>query len=216
MAPPVLNGVQFLVTMNPWLFLVIPLSAAFIGWITIRIAIFFLFHPRQLRTILGLKLQGIFPRRREEFTRKLAITVKERFISFDAINAQISNTENLKKILPLIEDHIDDFLRNRLGKEMPMISMFIGDKTIGKLKTAFLTEIELLFPQVMQAYATNLEKEMDIDKLIHEKAGAIRVEELEKIVYAGMKRELKMARISGALIGFLIGLVQLLLLWLLR
>jgi hypothetical protein len=50
------------------------------------------------------------------------------------------------------------FLRIKLKDEMPMLSMFIGDKTITSLKKFFMQEIEILFPQVMKQFAANLEK----------------------------------------------------------
>jgi uncharacterized membrane protein YheB (UPF0754 family) len=200
--------------MNFWLLLIIPLTSAAIGWLTIRIAIYFLFHPRKTRTWLGFRVQGIFPKRRMEFAVKMGKTVRDNF-SFDLVEEKINNPVTLQKILPLIEDHIDDFLRNRLGKEMPMISMFIGDKTIGKLKASFLKEIELLFPQVMKQYASNLQQEFDIEKLVTEKLLAFPPGELEKLVYTGMKKELRQARITGALIGFVIGLAQVLFIYLL-
>ena len=201
--------------MNYWLLLVIPLSSAAIGWLTIRIAIYFLFHPRKPRKLAGIVFQGIFPKRREEFAIKLGKTVKDNF-SLGSLEEKISNPENIQRLLPLIEDHIDDFLRNRLGKEMPMIAMFIGDKTIGKLKAAFLKEIELLFPQVMKQYASNLATEFDIELLVIEKFNAFPADDLEKLVYTGMKKELKLARVSGALIGFLVGLAQVLAIWLMK
>ncbi|HEV7783349.1 MAG TPA: DUF445 family protein [Chitinophagaceae bacterium] len=200
--------------MNYWLLLIIPLSSAAIGWLTMRIAIYFLFHPGKPRKLMGITFHGIFPKRREEFAIKLGKTAHENF-SFDSIEEKINNPETLQKILPLIEDHIDDFLRNRLGKEMPMISMFIGEKTIDKLKSAFLKEIELLFPQVMKQYASNLKQEFDIEQIVVEKLMAFSPGELEKLVYTGMKRELKLARITGAVIGLVIGLGQVLFIWLL-
>jgi uncharacterized membrane protein YheB (UPF0754 family) len=200
--------------MNFWLLLIIPLTSAAIGWLTIRIAIYFLFHPRKTRTWLGFRVQGIFPKRRKEFAVKVGKTVRDNF-SFDLVEEKINNPATLQKILPLIEDHIDDFLRNRLGKEMPMISMFIGDKTIGKLKASFLKEIELLFPQVMKQYASSLQQEFDIEKQVTEKLLAFPPGELEKLVYSGMKKELRLARITGALIGFVIGLAQVLFIYLL-
>ena len=126
--------------MNYWLF-IIPVISAFIGWVTNWVAIKMLFHPREPKKILGITIQGIFPKRQKQFAEKLGKLVSDEFLSFEDIEQKISSPDNLKKIMPMIENHIDDFLRNRLSVEMPVISMFIGDKTITKLKGAFMTEI---------------------------------------------------------------------------
>lgn len=193
--------------MNPWL-LLIPVIAAFIGWITNRIAIKMLFHPREPKKILGLTIQGIFPKRQQQFAQRLGKIVSDEFLSFDDIEKKISSPENLKKIMPMIERHIDDFLRQRLSDEMPVISMFIGDKTIGRMKAAFMQEIETLFPVVMKEYAANLKTELDLEHIVTSKVSAFSSDKLEEILYQIMSKEFRFVEIIGAVIGFIIGSLQ--------
>lgn len=193
--------------MNYWLF-VIPLISAFIGWITNWVAIKMLFHPREPKNILGITFQGIFPKRQKQFAEKLGKLVSAEFLSFNDIEQKISDPENLKKIMPMIENHVDDFLRNKLSNEMPVISMFIGDKTIGKLKEAFMKEIEILFPQVMKQYAGNLKTELDLEHIVIKKVSTFSSDKLEEVLYQIMSKEFKFVEIIGAVIGLMIGLMQ--------
>ena len=193
--------------MNYWLIL-IPLISAFIGWVTNWVAIKMLFHPREPKKILGITFHGIFPKRQQQFAEKLGKLVSAEFLSFDDIEQKISNPENLKKIMPMIENHMDDFLRNRLGAEMPVISMFIGDKTISKLKESFMKEIEVLFPQVMKQYATNLKDELDLEQIVIKKVAGFSSDKLEEVLYQIMSKEFRFVEIIGAVIGFIIGVVQ--------
>ena len=193
--------------MNYWLIL-IPLISAFIGWVTNWVAIKMLFHPRDPKKILGITFHGIFPKRQQQFAEKLGKLVSAEFLSFDDIEQKISNPENLKKIMPMIENHMDDFLRNRLGAEMPVISMFIGDKTISKLKESFMKEIEVLFPQVMKQYATNLKDELDLEQIVIKKVAGFSSDKLEEVLYQIMSKEFRFVEIIGAVIGFIIGVVQ--------
>ena len=193
--------------MNYWLIL-IPLISAFIGWVTNWVAIKMLFHPREPKKILGITFHGIFPKRQQQFAEKLGKLVSAEFLSFDDIEQKISNPANLKKIMPMIENHMDDFLRNRLGAEMPVISMFIGDKTISKLKESFMKEIEVLFPQVMKQYATNLKDELDLEQIVIKKVAGFSSDKLEEVLYQIMSKEFRFVEIIGAVIGFIIGVVQ--------
>lgn len=195
--------------MNYWLFL-IPVIAAFIGWITNWIAIKMLFHPREPKKFLGFTFQGIFPKRQQQFAEKLGKLVSNEFLSFSDIEEKISSPENLKKIMPLIENHIDDFLRNRLSSEMPVISMFIGDKTIHKLKESFMNEIEQLFPQVMKQYAGNLKSELDLEHIVIQRVAGFSSDKLEEVLYQIMAKEFRFVEILGAVIGFIIGILQIL------
>ena len=203
-----LNSFRYSITMNYWLLIIIPIISAFIGWITNWVAIKMLFHPRNPKKILGITFQGIFPKRQQQFAEKLGKLVSAEFLSFDDIEQKISNPENLKKILPMVENHIDDFLRNRLSTEMPVISMFIGDKTISKLKEAFMKEIETLFPQVMKQYAANLKHELDLEQIVITKVAGFSSDKLEEILLQIMSKEFRFVEIIGAVIGFIIGLVQ--------
>ena len=200
-------GVNFIrFVMNYWL-LIIPLISAFIGWVTTWAVIKMLFHPRKPKKILGITFQGIFPKRQQQFAEKLGKLAKTVF-SFDDIEQKISDPDNLKKIMPMIETHVDDFLRNRLSAEMPVISMFIGDKTIIKLKTAFMKEIETLFPLVMKEFAGNLKTELDLEYIIIKKVSGFSSNELEKILQQSMSKEFRLVKITGAIIGLIIGVVQ--------
>lgn len=194
--------------MNYWLLIIIPLISAFIGWVTNWVAIKMLFHPREPKKILGITFHGIFPKRQQQFAEKLGKLVSAEFLSFDDIEEKISSPENLKKIMPMIENHIDDFLRNRLSNEMPVISMFIGDKTIGKLKEAFMKEIESLFPQVMKQYAVNLKDELDLEQIVIKKVSGFSSDKLEEVLLQIMSKEFRFVEIIGAVIGFIIGLLQ--------
>lgn len=195
--------------MNYWLIL-IPVISAFIGWVTNWVAIKMLFHPREPRKFFGITFQGIFPKRQQVFAEKLGKLVSDEFLSFSDIEGKISNPENLQKIMPHIESHVDDFLRNRLKDEMPVISMFIGDKTIGNLKAMFMKEIEMLLPVVMKKYAANLKDDLDLEQIVIKKVAAFSSDKLEQVLYQIMSKEFRFVEIIGAVIGFIIGALQIL------
>lgn len=194
--------------------LLIPLISAFIGWFTNWIAIKMLFHPREPRKILGFTFQGIFPKRQKQFAEKLGKLVSAELLSFGDIEEKITHPENLKKIMPLIEGHIDGFLRVKLAQQMPMISMFIGDKTIAELKTVFTAELELLFPVIMKNYMGSLQQELDLEKIVIEKVAGFSSDKLEDILNGIMAKEFRFVEIIGGVLGFVIGLLQVLITWL--
>lgn len=199
-----------------YLFFLIPALSAFIGWVINWVTIKILFHPRTATKIVGISFQGIFPKRQQEFALTLGKLVSTEFLSFDNLEEKITSPENLKKILPMIETHIDDFLRHRLKEEMPMISMFIGDKTISTLKKSFMKEIETLFPLVMKQYAANLKTDLDLEQLVVKKIMGLSGDNLEKMLYQSLSKELRLLKMMGAVIGLCIGILQIILIYLLR
>jgi len=195
-----------------WTDYIVPvLFSAFTGWVTTWIAIKMLFHPRKPISIFGFKVQGIFPKNQQLIAQKLGQVVSKEFLSFAEIEAKVINPDNLEKLKPEIEAHIDIFLREKLVTLFPMLSMFIGDKTINQLKTAFLTELENLFPILMKNYMKKLESDLDLEKIVTEKVASFSSEKLEDILNQITKKEFQFLEVIGAVFGFIIGLLQVLL-----
>ena len=167
-----------------------------------------LFHPREPKTYLGIRFHGIFPKRQQQFAEKLGKLVSAEFLSFSDIENKISDPSNLKKVMPMIEKHVDDFLRVKLSEQMPVLSMFIGDKTINTLKGVFMQEIEGLFPQVMKQFASNLKSELDLEQIVIQKVSSFSSDKLEEILYQIMSKEFRFVELIGGVIGLIIGLLQ--------
>ncbi len=186
------------------------LLSTFVGWFTTWLAIKMLFHPRNPITILGITFHGIFPKNQHIIAEKLGQVVGKELISFEEIEKKITDPENLQKLKPEIESHIDDFLRNRLKDTFPMLSMFIGEKTINQLKEAFLIELESLFPVLMKNYMVRMQSELDLEKIVKEKVAEFSSEKLESIIIKITKNQFTFLEIISAIFGFVIGLVQVL------
>ncbi len=188
--------------------ILIPLISAFIGWFTNWIAIKMLFHPKVPVKILGITFHGIFPKRQKQFAEKLGKLVSQELLSFSDIEKKISNPDNIEKLMPFVETHIDHFLRVKLAEEMPMIGMFIGDKTINQMKAIFIKELQSLFPSMMENYMGQLEKDLDLEKIVINKVSGFSSDKLEEILQAIMSKEFRFVEIIGGVLGFIIGLLQ--------
>ncbi len=188
--------------------ILLPLVSAFIGWFVNRIAIKMLFHPRQPKKILWFTLQGIFPKKQQQFAEKIGKLVSGELLSFRDITEKITDPGNIKRVMPQIEAHIEQFLKVKLPQQMPVIGMFIGDRTINELKAVFITELETLFPVIMQQYMLNLENDLNLEKIVTQKVARFSSDKLEEMLIAIMSKEFRFVEIMGGILGFLIGLLQ--------
>lgn len=198
--------------MNYWL-LFIPLLTAFTGWLVIYLSVKMLFRPLQPRKLGGITWQGLLPAQKEQLAVGVGKLVAKEFSNLDAIEKKIGDPKHFENVRPLIETHIDDFLRNKLKEQMPMIGMFIGDKTIGTLKTIFIQEIETLFPQVMQKFAGNLKNELNIEQLVSSRIAVLSPQQIENMFHQGIGKEVRRTSLLAVAIGLLIGLLQLLIIF---
>lgn len=188
----------------------IPFISAFIGWVTNWVAIKMLFHPRQPMNLGLFTLQGIFPKRQRQFAEKLGKLVADELLSFEDIRQKLTDPEKIKKVIPLLEDHLEHFLRKKLPDAMPVLSMFIGDSTIQQIKGVLLTELDSLFPMMIEQYLQSVKDDLDLEHIVREKVAAFSSDKLEQVLISIMSKEFRFVEIIGGVLGFIIGLIQLL------
>jgi len=197
-----------------WLFLLLPLIAACLGWCFISLALRLLFHPLHPKKILGFTFQGLVPKRQDEFAIKIG-KLSASLLPVNEMEEKITHPENVKKIMPQAEAHIDNFLRVKLVKSMPVVGMFVGDKTINNLKSLFVAELEQLFPEIMKNYMGRLKEDFDIEQIVTGKIAAYPPAGIEKAFLQTMNKELTRVKLLGGLLGFIIGLLQVIIMLLL-
>ncbi|HEY0434596.1 MAG TPA: DUF445 domain-containing protein, partial [Chitinophagaceae bacterium] len=100
------------------------------------------------RSVFGFKIQGLIPASQPQFATAAALMVSKEVAKMD-LEQKLTSPAQVEKIMPVIEEKIDDFLRVKIKKEMPVVGAFIGDKTIGSLKKVFVAELQSLFPVVI-------------------------------------------------------------------
>ncbi len=186
----------------------IPFISAFIGWFTNWVAIKMLFHPRTPKRFLGITIQGIFPKRQQQFATKLGTVVANELLHFDELAERIKDPVNLQDLAPFIEKHIDDFLQVKLKEKLPVISMFVGEGTLQKIKEGLMEEIEVLLPQIVTKFTDRLGTHIDVEKMVTEKVANFSSDKLELILQSIMKKEFRFVEILGGVLGFIIGLLQ--------
>ncbi len=197
--------------MTWWLFL-IPIASAFSCWLVIKLLFLMLFRPQKPRSFLGLQIQGVFPAKQPAIAAQIGSLGAKEF-SIKMIEEKITDPASLQKVMPVIEDHIDDFLRNKLKKEMPVIGMLVGDKTINSLKKVFMAELESLFPKIMRNFVSNMTNDFNIEQMISQKINGISVAQLEAAFYQNFSKELRLVSLLGALVGLLTGLITMMIIY---
>ncbi len=185
-----------------------PFISGFIGWVTTWLAIKMLFHPRDPIRFLGITIQGIFPKRQKQVAEKLGGVVAKELIHFSEIAIQLKDPEMLNSLTPTIEKHLDNFLHVKLKEKLPVISMFVGDSTMQKIKEGMLEEIGLLLPEIIHQYTDSLSKKIDIEKMVTEKVSNFSSDKLEEILQAVMKKEFWFLEVVALVLGLVIGLIQ--------
>lgn len=190
---------------------IIPFISAGIGWFTNYLAIKMLFYPRREKNYILFKFQGIFPKRQEVLAARLGKIVAEELFSLEIIKQRVDNPNTRKDIKNRIEIETSIYLRERVKAKIPLgADLILNDKRIDQLKDIICKEVESFIPKIMEEFSYRLDK-IDIEKIVYTKVASFSSEKLENLLMGVLKKELKFIEIAGAILGFFIGLIQVIL-----
>jgi uncharacterized membrane protein YheB (UPF0754 family) len=190
----------------------LPLIGALIGWLTNYIAIKMLFHPRDEVRFFFIPIQGAFPKRQKDFARKLGQIVSEELVSVEDLTAHLKEKATSQAILDHIAMRLEEALATRLPRAFPMLAMLMSGDKAEKIKSFLRAQIGSLNEELIDKLSSELEEELDVHRIVEEKVAAFSSDKLEEILFSIMRREFKFVEMVGAVLGFLIGIAQILLL----
>jgi uncharacterized membrane protein YheB (UPF0754 family) len=186
----------------------LPLIAALIGWFTNWIAIKMLFYPRKPVRFIFFDIQGIFPKRQALVAERIGKMVADELFSLKDIKEKLNQPGNMEGINESIETKINEYLNTTFPANHPIMSMFMGRKARTKIKDDFMVEIAEITPMVVNQYMDNLEADLDIEKIIKDRVALLSPETLEQLLNSILKTEFRFIELIGAVLGFIIGVIQ--------
>ena len=190
----------------------LPFIGALIGWLTNYIAIKMLFHPKNEERIFFIPIQGVFPKRQKALARKLGQVVSEELVSAQDVTARLKEKATSEAILNHIARRLEEGISSRLPRAFPMLAMLISTDIADKIKTMLLDQMGSINEELIDKLSGELEEELDVHKIVEEKVSALSSDKLEEILFSIMRREFKFVEMVGAVLGFLIGVAQIMLL----
>jgi len=188
----------------------LPIIAAITGWITNYLAIKMLFHPRKKVNLYLFSIQGIFPKRQSVLAERLGKIVSSELFSFKDIKDRFTSTSTAMEINKVLDEKLEDFMEVKIKTAMPMLAMFLNKDAKAKIKDTLHQEFQNILPDILNKYSEKLEKDINVEEIVYQKVAAFSSDKLEQILFSIMKKEFKLIEILGGILGFMIGIIQLL------
>ena len=192
-----------------WILYFLPVIAALIGWMTNFLAVKMLFHPKKPKNILGFSFHGVFPKRQSALAEKLGHLVSEELFSASDVSAKIKDFATSEEAMEEVGKRIEATIRNKLVQTFPMLAMFLSDEMVEKVTGLFKNELKDFLSETSQGLGEKLEQNLNIQLMVQERVNAFSSEKLETLLKELMKKEFRFIELVGAVLGFLIGCVQL-------
>ncbi len=184
-----------------------PIIGAFIGYLTNYVAIKLLFRPHRPISILGFTIQGLIPKRREEIARSIAHTIERELISSKDI-ASVLDAVNWKED---VEKAVEGLIEHRFSaskiKKIPLLGL-VSENLIYHIKYIItrdiLEEVEKKKPLLLKRVTENV----DVKGLLADRIDRLDLERFEDLLTNFIAKELRYIEILGGVMGFIIGVAQ--------
>ncbi|MCG3166778.1 MAG: hypothetical protein POELPBGB_02560 [Bacteroidia bacterium] len=196
-------------------FILIPVISGLIGWFTNWIAVKMLFRPKDKIKILFFNIQGVFPKNQATVAQRIGNMVSSELFSSKDIREKMEHPDNLETIRNAVEKKIDEYLNITFPKNYPLTSIFVGKNRKNKIKDDLIYEVEKVAPEVIEHYVQNIERELNIEEIVRRKVADLPPDKLESLLNSILKKEFRFIEWIGGIIGLVIGILQVVMVYLL-
>lgn len=188
--------------------LILPLFGMCIGWFTDWLAIKLVFFPRE-RTF---GFQGIFQKRRDEVAEQYGELVAKEIMTVPNILEAVLNGPRADRLEALVRDVVWETVDEQADLAKPLVTRAIGEQRLKEMKRdAALRAVQRL-PDTIRHAEDYLTRTLDVGNTIATKMRDLTRPEYEELLRPAFRRDEWKLIAVGALIGFAVGELQVLLL----
>lgn len=186
---------------------IIPLIGALIGWVTNVLAIKLIFRPyRPLKLpLVPWSIQGLIPKRQDEIAANIGRVVETELVSLEEIIGQINNDQRREQVVQWVSTAVKCRVNDRLPGILPLS---VRDLVTGLLDDVVKREVAQMLDNLTDSISAELLEEIKVEHLVEEKLKQFDLKQLETLILSIASTELKHIEVLGAVLGFLIGLAQ--------
>lgn len=190
----------------------LPIVTALIGWFTNKVAVWMLFHPKQPVSVLGFRWQGLIPRRQSEIAAQTGEVIEQEILQQHLLSQSLREMD----LQPHFHEFIDELIGKALVaklKAMPLVGNFLNDGMVQQFTEMAKAEMDNHAGPLVDKIAADVESQIQVKQLVEARIKGLDLDELERLIHKIASKEFRRIELLGGLLGFLIGLIQLLLLY---
>lgn len=192
-------------------YLLLPFMGAVIGYGTNVLAIKSLFRPHMPRRFLFWTVQGLLPRHREQLARNVARVLEETVLTPE----EMDKHWRALGLEEEVEKAFRGYLEEKLRRHLRLLPGSIQDSLLVGLEKLLQKDIHKGLEEIRESLTEHLQTESQLGDLVAEKIQELNMQEVEDLIVTMIHKELRYVEAAGAVLGFVVGLLQMtfLMLW---
>lgn len=201
--------VAWALTKNPW---IMPIFGGLTGWLTDWLALKMIFFPRQQKKFFGIvRWQGMFQKRRMEVAHDYGDLIAKEILTVRNVMEAVLTGPKSDRLYAMIQREVQRAIDTQTSIAKPFVVAAVGSRKYQEMKHEAARKAIERIPDTLrhvESYATDA---LDIRNTIIKQ-----IQQLTPLQYEGLLRpafkqdEWKLIAV-GAIIGFLVGELQVLL-----
>jgi uncharacterized membrane protein YheB (UPF0754 family) len=202
--------ITWALTHNVW---IMPLFGGLTGWLTDWLALKMIFFPRTPHRYLGLfTWQGMFQRRRMEVSRDYGRLVADEILTVRNVLHAILTGSRSDRLFALVHRHVLRSIDANSGIAKPVVVMSIGSRRYQEMKETAAKRALDLVPDTLRHVESYATEALDVRNTIIDQMQRLTPVQYEGILRPAFRQDEWKLIAVGAIIGFLVGELQVVLL----
>ncbi|MBQ3421448.1 MAG: DUF445 family protein [Romboutsia sp.] len=191
---------------NIFKIVILALIGGIIGYITNVLAIKLIFRPiKPIKIpIINIEIIGLITKRRNDIAKNIGEIIEEEFLDIDEISKNIITTNDKEKIIEYIKEKINNIAQEK----MSFVPFPIKSMIEGYIMDAVDVEVRNAIDELSEELIIKAKERINIREIVETKINELDLYELENLILKVAKKELKHIEILGLVLGFLIGIIQ--------
>lgn len=184
-----------------------PLIGALIGWGTNLFAVKLIFRPlNPIKVpILDIEIQGLIPKRRLDISKSIGEALEKEIISTEEIIENLASEKNKTEFM----EYIKSLITAKITAKLPaIIPSGLKNSIAAHVGSAIGQNGNDIFEEIKSNLVTKAKEELDLKEMVEEKINSFDLKELEDLIIQLANTELKQIEVLGGVMGFLVGVFQ--------
>ena len=191
----------------PWM---LPLFGGFVGFFSDWMALQMMFRPLYPKKILGYTWQGLFIKRQNEVAADYAALISKQLLTSRNMMEELFTGSKADKVIELVSRHVKQEIDLQAGIVRPLVVYAIGGEKYQNLKADVAKRILAQLPDTMRYVESYAEDAMNIRQTLIERMQRLTPEEFEGMLRPAFKEDEWALIVVGAVLGFMVGEMQIL------
>lgn len=191
--------------------LLLPAFGLITGWATDWLALRMVFYPIEPRRFFGLfTWQGLFLRRRAEVARDYGDLIAKEIITPRNVVEAVLKGPLSDRVFAMVQREVHQLVDAQAGLARPLLVVAVGGRQYQRMKQLITLKVMERLPETMAAVERYAADAMDIRNTLMTKMQHLSPAQFERLLRPAFEQDEWMLIAVGALLGFAVGEMQIL------